>query len=384
MTVTGLHTGDFLDLGRVEGHPIRSSRPCRVYTSHQRGRSASSAPVMAFGIKIFNELPMSSLSNIIIKHKLPISFLLHHLFICLFWNSYNKRVTHISDLTAKIYEHPLVYEIPTFHAALNITQMHRSMNDVVLANSPDEIKHALNAVAENEQNVYQQLDTIQKDILGEEGKTLEKQTRQLFENWKPIRENVARLLNSGNKQEALLITKTNEAENVAKLEAKVLELTSYARNKADNFIELFATMQSNLEKITLILSISGVLISLIIAFITTKLVLKAKKLLQEKNDTLQKAIDEIKTLQGILPICMYCKEIRDDKGSWSQLEKYISDHSEARFSHGICDKCLKKHYPDEANLEIMTFAEPSGSLDADKRCGADTNSSLEAQVTSID
>jgi signal transduction histidine kinase len=68
--------------------------------------------------------------------------------------------------------------------------------------------------------------------------------------------------------------------------------------------------------------------------------------LSNANAELQKALDEIKTLSGIIPICMHCKEIRDDKGSWSQLEKYISEHSEAQFSHGICDKCLKKHYPE--------------------------------------
>ncbi len=56
---------------------------------------------------------------------------------------------------------------------------------------------------------------------------------------------------------------------------------------------------------------------------------------------------EIKKLQGIIPICMHCKEIRDDKGYWNQLEKYISEHSEAQFSHSICEKCLEKYYPEE-------------------------------------
>jgi PAS domain S-box-containing protein len=66
---------------------------------------------------------------------------------------------------------------------------------------------------------------------------------------------------------------------------------------------------------------------------------------------LQKALNEIKTLQGIIPICMHCKEIKDDTGSWNQLEKYISEHSEAQFSHGICEKCLEKYYPEIAEQE---------------------------------
>lgn len=63
---------------------------------------------------------------------------------------------------------------------------------------------------------------------------------------------------------------------------------------------------------------------------------------------LQKAFNEIKTLRGILPICAYCKQIRDDKGYWNQLEDYIREHSEAEFSHGICKECAKKHFPDVA------------------------------------
>ncbi len=62
--------------------------------------------------------------------------------------------------------------------------------------------------------------------------------------------------------------------------------------------------------------------------------------------SLQKAIGEIKTLRGILPICSHCKKIRDDRGYWNQLETYIKEHSEADLSHGICPECLKKHYPD--------------------------------------
>jgi HAMP domain-containing protein len=64
---------------------------------------------------------------------------------------------------------------------------------------------------------------------------------------------------------------------------------------------------------------------------------------------LEKALDEIKTLSGIIPICMHCKEIRDDKGYWNQLEKYISEHSTAQFSHSICEKCFKKYYPEKAD-----------------------------------
>lgn len=60
---------------------------------------------------------------------------------------------------------------------------------------------------------------------------------------------------------------------------------------------------------------------------------------------LQKALVEIRKLQGILPICSSCKKIRDDKGSWNQIETYIRDHSEADFSHSICPECAEQLYP---------------------------------------
>lgn len=62
---------------------------------------------------------------------------------------------------------------------------------------------------------------------------------------------------------------------------------------------------------------------------------------------LQAALAEIKTLQGILPICSFCKKIRNDQGYWEQVEAYVSRHSQAEFSHSICPPCIKRHYPEE-------------------------------------
>jgi len=62
---------------------------------------------------------------------------------------------------------------------------------------------------------------------------------------------------------------------------------------------------------------------------------------------LQIAVAEVKTLHGILPICMHCKKIRDDDGSWNEIEQYIAEHSDASWSHGICNECVEKHYPHE-------------------------------------
>jgi len=74
-----------------------------------------------------------------------------------------------------------------------------------------------------------------------------------------------------------------------------------------------------------------------------------KQLESEKDhliDELRHALAKVKKLEGFLPICSYCKKIRDDLGYWQQIEKYIRERSDAQFSHSICPECAKKHFPD--------------------------------------
>lgn len=67
--------------------------------------------------------------------------------------------------------------------------------------------------------------------------------------------------------------------------------------------------------------------------------------LQTKNEALEQALANVKTLAGLLPICANCKKIRDDDGYWHNVEEYIRAHSNAIFSHGICPDCMKELYP---------------------------------------
>lgn len=70
-----------------------------------------------------------------------------------------------------------------------------------------------------------------------------------------------------------------------------------------------------------------------------------RDLLEQQKVELEAALERVKHLEGVIPICMYCKSIRDDNATWQQLEKYICEHSDAQFSHGICPACIKEHYP---------------------------------------
>lgn len=94
--------------------------------------------------------------------------------------------------------------------------------------------------------------------------------------------------------------------------------------------------------------------TLLTAILTISLVIgmmqmNTEKLEREHLETindLRTALDEVKTLRGILPICSYCNNIRDKNGQWNRIESYIATYSEAEFSHGICQECSNKHYPD--------------------------------------
>lgn len=81
-------------------------------------------------------------------------------------------------------------------------------------------------------------------------------------------------------------------------------------------------------------------------------IIEHKKAEEEKSSLiveLQDALAQVKKLSGFIPICASCKKIRDDKGYWNQVEKYISDHSEALFSHSICPDCMRLLYPEIAD-----------------------------------
>ena len=67
-----------------------------------------------------------------------------------------------------------------------------------------------------------------------------------------------------------------------------------------------------------------------------------RDLLAIRKEELEAALARVRQLEGIIPICMYCKKIKDDKQSWQQLERYISEHSEAMFSHSACPECFEK------------------------------------------
>jgi phosphoserine phosphatase RsbU/P len=79
--------------------------------------------------------------------------------------------------------------------------------------------------------------------------------------------------------------------------------------------------------------------------------------LAERVKELEAAVARVKQLQGLLPICAYCKRIRDDQNYWQQVEAYIGKHSEAQFSHGVCPECSERFVKPDMESARLTLAE---------------------------
>ncbi len=128
----------------------------------------------------------------------------------------------------------------------------------------------------------------------------------------PVQTVTARLLDLGKGESSLTVPYIDRSDEIGEL-AKAVELFNNTVKERDKSIRQLETVSA--ERADLI-------------------------------ENLQNALEEVKTLKGIIPICSYCKSIRNDQGYYEQLESYISSHSDMDFSHTICPDCLEKYYPD--------------------------------------
>lgn len=179
----------------------------------------------------------------------------------------------LGELTSILYEHPLRVSNAALRASMGVIKMHRGMKDLTLSESDLELHEAVQAVQSEEVIVYEQLDIIRNQILGKEGKSLEHATREMFANWKLIRDEVVEHILKGDRNAAVRITRRKGADYVFQLEKKMLDLTSYARRKADGFINHAADMQKRAFRSTIAAIATVGLVSAIIAFLIIRSIL---------------------------------------------------------------------------------------------------------------
>ncbi|MBC8177929.1 MAG: PAS domain S-box protein [Desulfobacteraceae bacterium] len=128
----------------------------------------------------------------------------------------------------------------------------------------------------------------------------------------------------------------------------VITIIDISRNDTEEFVVEMKDGKNFVVEVSAsnVTSASGELVGRIASFVD---ITKRKQIEADREELIKKlqdALDKIRVLRGILPICASCKKIRDDSGYWCQIESYIKEHSEAVFSHGICPDCAKKLYPE--------------------------------------
>jgi len=175
-----------------------------------------------------------------------------------------------------------------------------------------------------------------------------------------------RLLITGNGEEALALIRDNPAIDLILLDIVMPGMNGYevcekikADEKTRDIPVIFLTVleEDHDEARGFAAGVADYIIKPIsrlrlLARVRNQLELRLKqKELEDKNRMLQTALDQIKTLHGILPICSFCKQIRNDHGAWQRLEVYIQAHSDAEFSHSVCPQCVKIHYPEYCEPE---------------------------------
>ncbi len=173
-------------------------------------------------------------------------------------------IKKMSSTTTDMFEHPLKVSNAALTIKVDVYKIHRDMKDVVLSLSKTELTELTKRVDENEQRVYHNLSVIEQNIIGEEGLTSQKETKRLFEAWRPIRDEVIALMESNRTKKAIEMTKGKGAQHVSDLELSTLRLYHHAHAKAILFKE---ASQSDFAMLKVSSSIANVLFLLILVAI---------------------------------------------------------------------------------------------------------------------
>jgi methyl-accepting chemotaxis protein len=197
----------------------------------------------------------------------------------------------LSDLTVKLYKHPLTVTRASLQANVDIIKMHRSMKDVALAKNKAAIEVASKKVDEYERLAFKELGVVTERILGKEGEALIAETIELFRNWKPIRDEVIQLMIDGKRDAAATITKQKGAKHVAKLSEKMDALVNYASTKGAGFFEMATKRSSAASRNMILLVIFAVIVALFWAYFLTRSILGPVNVLRSTIESIEQDSD---------------------------------------------------------------------------------------------
>jgi len=253
-------------------------------------------------------------------------------------------IDRVSSLTRRIYNHPLVVSNAALQSNVSIAKMHRSMKDVFLFNSLSKIRQSIEVVNEEEKQVNKYLDIVKNTILGEEGKALENEARKLFEDWRPIRKEVIRLVRENQRVEAASITIGKGANHVALLEEKMLGLTKYATTKASDFMNESERIHSRLDVTLILFLLLGILTSVLVASLTIRRTALSEKALRESEEKYRKLINS--ATEAIIVAQDGMIRFANPKGEelYGYSQKELSSHNLDYFIHKDDKQMVKERH----------------------------------------
>lgn len=173
----------------------------------------------------------------------------------------------LAKLTQELYDHPLTVSNAIRDANTNIIKIQRSMKEVIMSKDEEHLNLAAEAIDDFEEKVYDNLDLVEQQFLGDKSKI--KELRKEFAGWKPIRDEEIRLMREGKQQEAYDITKGKAARYVEKLEKDINEVIEFAGNKATNFLDGATEAKENSRLYLILITVIAVVIAIIIAWLIT-------------------------------------------------------------------------------------------------------------------
>jgi methyl-accepting chemotaxis protein len=174
----------------------------------------------------------------------------------------------LSALTGKLYRHPFTVSVSVLEIQGAVTRMHRSMKDVALAKDAEQLDKAAAAVAQDEAGTLKFFDTLQERFLGDKSDIIK--ARQLFVEWKPIREEVITFMRVGKQAEAAQITKTRGAAQIQGVYESLEKIKTFSLAKAAEFVANADRKRENALNFTYLTIAVGIILAILTAFLLTR------------------------------------------------------------------------------------------------------------------
>lgn len=208
-------------------------------------------------------------------------------------------INQLAELPLKIIDHPLEVSNAASYANVEVMRMQKDLEQVILVEKDYEVNILIDKIRISEGKVYVALDIIAYDILGETGQQLQRDARQLFEEWKPIRREIIDAIKNGRSDRALNIIRNDGAEHAEIMERKLVELNQYARRKAIEFQNDVISLEQQLRRISIIgmiLVLICILVSII--WISFNVLTSIRSLSVQLNDIIKSGELKPVSLEG--------------------------------------------------------------------------------------